>query len=158
MPEVRLRPMTAAEYRAYRERAVPDYADEVQRNTGIDRAAALRHAERVFTDLLPDGLATRGHRLLIAEHDDGRAIGRLWLADQQREGLRAAWIYDVEVDPELRGHGYGRRLMELAEGEARELGVQRMELNVFGDNPVARGLYESMGYVEMSRQLFKDLA
>ena len=44
-----------------------------------------------------------------------------------------------------------------AEEQARAMGVMRLELNVFGDNPVARSLYESLGYVEMSRQLYKDL-
>ena len=33
-----------------------------------------------------------------------------------------------------------------------------MELNVAGDNDGARRLYERMGYIEMSRQMYKDLA
>ena len=47
--------------------------------------------------------------------------------------------------------------MELLEEEVAALGLGRIELNVFGHNDVARGLYEDMGYVEMSRQLFKEL-
>ena len=47
--------------------------------------------------------------------------------------------------------------MELIVDEARAVGVSRIELNVFADNPVARHLYETEGYVEMSRQMVKLL-
>jgi len=57
----------------------------------------------------------------------------------------------------MRGRGFGRRLMELLEDRAAALGLRRIELNVFGHNEVARRLYEELGYVEMSRQLFKEL-
>ena len=158
MPEVTLRPMTAGEYRRYLERAIPEYADEVLRNTRIGRPEATRYAERVFEDLLPDGVRTRGHRLLLAfDATTGEEIGLLWVAQQRREGAPVGWIYDIKVEEALRGRGYGRTLMVHAEEEARAMGVSRLELNVFGDNPVARALYESLGYAEMSRQLFKDL-
>ncbi len=65
------------------------------------------------------------------------------------------WIYDIYVEESLRGKGYGRRLIELAEEEARRAGVTRMELNVARDNEGARSLYESVGYREMSRQMYK---
>ena len=47
--------------------------------------------------------------------------------------------------------------MEAADGLAREMGGERLGLNVFGDNPVARSLYESTGYVEISRQMRKSI-
>jgi GNAT superfamily N-acetyltransferase len=150
--------MSEQEYRAYRAWAVPDFAAEVRRNTGIEETEALAHAERVFRDLLPGGLATAGHRLLIAEDPrSGERVGLLWIARQRREGVQVAWIYDVSVEGSLRGRGYGRTIMEMAEDQARGLGVSRLELNVFGDNDVARRLYLSLGYSEMSRQMGKDL-
>ena len=39
----------------------------------------------------------------------------------------------------------------------RAAGMHRIELNVFGDNAHAQHLYESLGYVEMARQMGKDL-
>jgi ribosomal protein S18 acetylase RimI-like enzyme len=47
--------------------------------------------------------------------------------------------------------------MRLAEDEARGRGIDRIELNVFGGNDVARGLYRSLGYVETAAQMRKDL-
>jgi ribosomal protein S18 acetylase RimI-like enzyme len=43
------------------------------------------------------------------------------------------------------------------EDEVRTRNFTRAGLNVFGDNAVARRLYESLGYHETARQLYKDL-
>ena len=43
-----------------------------------------------------------------------------------------AWVYDVEIEPAYRGHGYGRRAMLLAEAEARARGMTSIGLNVHG--------------------------
>jgi ribosomal protein S18 acetylase RimI-like enzyme len=47
--------------------------------------------------------------------------------------------------------------LKLAEEFARNRGATKLELNVFGNNTVARGLYESLGYristVHMSKVL-----
>ncbi len=48
-------------------------------------------------------------------------------------------------------------MLDLFEVEARAGGHRRVELNVFGDNAPARHLYDSVGYVEMARQMGKDL-
>lgn len=158
MPDVTLRPMTAAEFATYLPWAKGEYADEVMRNTGISAEDAKRHAEDSFRDLTPHGVKTPGHQLLVAvDPQTGERVGLLWLTTRGSRGATALWIYDIYVEEPLRGKGYGRRLLQLAEEEARRAGVNRMELNVSRDNENARGLYESMGYVEMSRQMYKLL-
>jgi len=72
-------------------------------------------------------------------------------------GRRVLFVYDISIDPRFQGRGYGRATMTLAEGEARARGISRLELNVFGGNDVARGLYRSLGYVETAVQMAKDL-
>ena len=67
------------------------------------------------------------------------------------------WVYDIEIDPEHRGRGLGRDAMRLAEEEARRLGRQRIKLNVFARNAVARALYLSLGFEEMSIQMSKPV-
>jgi hypothetical protein len=47
-----------------------------------------------------------------------------------------------------------RRVIEV---EVRAAGMRRIELNVFGDNVRAKRLSESLAYVEMARQMGKDL-
>jgi ribosomal protein S18 acetylase RimI-like enzyme len=47
--------------------------------------------------------------------------------------------------------------MEFAEDEARRRGIDRVALNVFGGNEVARGLYRSLGYKENAVAMSKRL-
>ena len=154
-PDVTLRLMTEEEFEAYVEYVTAEYADEVARNTHISDEAARAKAERSMAESLPDGVHTAGHRLLIADGASGERVGHMWLAHKpEGDGL---FIYDIEVDEEARGKGYGRRFMELIEDEARTMGVSRIELNVYADNDVARHLYETSGYLEMNRQMVKLL-
>ena len=48
------------------------------------------------------------------------------------------------VKEELRGHGYGRRLLTLAENEARRRGARHVHLDTFSFQ--APGFYEKCGY------------
>ena len=49
-------------------------------------------------------------------------------------------------------------MIELFEAEVRARGLPRIELNVFGGNAVARGLYRSLGYDEVAVVMEKELA
>ena len=147
--------MTDQEFDAYAEHSTARYAAEVARNTLIGDDAARAQAERSTAQELPDGLHTPGHRLAIVEDAAGHRVGHMWLAHKPETDR--LYIFDIEIDEAARGKGYGRRCMELIVDEARAVGVSRIELNVFADNPVARHLYESEGYVEMSRQMVKLL-
>jgi ribosomal protein S18 acetylase RimI-like enzyme len=67
------------------------------------------------------------------------------------------WVWDVKIDEEFRGRGYGRQAMLLAETLARKEGALTMGLNVFGHNQVARTLYSSLGYRETAVQMRRTL-
>jgi ribosomal protein S18 acetylase RimI-like enzyme len=155
-PTVSLRPLTNAEYPAFLAASKAGYAEGIEIHGGQTREAALRKAEADFPAVLPLGLQTPGHRIFIVEAD-GAAVGRLWLAEREMGGRHVLYVYDVAIDPAHQGHGYGRAAMQLAEEQARASGIGRIELNVFGGNDVARGLYRSLGYRETSAQMAKDL-
>jgi ribosomal protein S18 acetylase RimI-like enzyme len=155
-PTVRLRPLTAEEYPAFLAASKAGYAEGIEVHGGQTHEAAQQKAEADFPAVLPLGLDTPGHFIFTVEAA-GVAVGRLWLADRQIAGRRVLYIYDVSILPEHQGRGYGRAAMQLAEAEARARGIGRIELNVFGGNDVARGLYRSLGYVETSAQMAKVL-
>ena len=64
---------------------------------------------------------------------------------------------DIEIRPEFRRRGYGRAVMLLAEEVARTHGAEYLGLNVFGHNPNARALYESLGYETQAVRMRKPL-
>ena len=155
-PAASLRPMRADEFPAFMDSSKRGYARDIQENGGQTAEFAKRKSDEDHAAILPDGLETPGHALFVVEAD-GEQVGVLWLAERDSGGRRVYWIYDVEIDERHRGRGYGRAAMLLAEEEAKRRGLSRIELNVFGGNDVARGLYRSLGYVENSVQMAKDL-
>lgn len=163
MVQVTLRPMGRTEFDAWRPRAVAEYANDHARAGSMPADRALEMAEKQFTDLLPDGPETRDHHLLVPE-SDGAAIGVLWLylpgdiPGATADGRQSAFVYDVEVAREMRGRGFGRAVMLAAERYARERGATSMRLHVFGENLVARRLYESLGYTATNISMAKSLA
>jgi ribosomal protein S18 acetylase RimI-like enzyme len=150
--------MTAAECDVYLAWVVDDYAAELQRNGKAAGDAAVAASRASFDGLLPDGVATDGQTLLIAEDaSSGERVGLLWFGPST-DDPSTAWIYDITVDEDRRGQGWGRVIMRLFEAEALRRGYARAGLNVYADNRVARHLYESLGYRETARQLSKGLA
>ena len=156
MERFRLRPMTAAEFAAYRARLIPSYAAEHVEAGDWDPDRAEELSARAIDDLLPAGPQTAGMLMLMAENGEGEQVGNVWIAlDRPRPG--AAWIYYIEVSPGQRGKGYGRTLLNAAEEAAAQHGITAMGLNVFGSNAVARKLYESNGYQVASLVMQKPL-
>ena len=155
---VRLRPMRADEFPDFEQVANREYADDMVANAGLTRAQAEQKSERDFARILPDGLETAGHHINVLEADPGgRPVGRMWYALEQRAGRRIVFLYDIHIDDECRGQGFGRAAMLELERIAAELGLERIELNVFGGNTRARGLYASLGYEEMAVTMVRTL-
>lgn len=158
MRELSVRPMTQAEFDEWQEVLSRRFADS-KVAAGTWRAEeALAKAREANAALLPHGLATEGMLILKAVRPDGAPVGRLWITLRHPQGAPGcAFLYDIEVEPELRGQGYGRALLAAAEDAVREHGLSELELNVFGDNPVAISLYSSSGYRVTTQQMRKAL-
>lgn len=154
MASVDLRPMTSAEYAAWMPAAIADYAAQHAAAGSRPADTSLDLARQEFAELLPEGLETEQHHLLVAE-SDGVRVGILWL--RVPSAGDAAFVFDVEVEPELRGKGHGRAIMLAAESYARDLGATALRLHVFGSNTVARSLYESLGYETTNVNMTKSL-
>ena len=150
-----LRPMTEAEFKRMKRVTLEDYARQRSRNFDTPIQQEREIAARQFAELLKDDLATEGHLLWSVVRDDGEVVGSLWIHVDAAE--RRAFIYDVTIGERYRGQGYGRRTLELLEGEMRPRGVTRIGLNVFGDNAVAHHLYRTHGYRTTSTHMEKKL-
>jgi len=136
--------------------SLKDYiADRILSGEGAELAEAT--AMESFALLFPDGKPTAGHIAQKAAGEDGETVGHVWIGPQSGGDGKAWWVWDIAVLPEHRGHGYGRKLMELAEAKAAANGARSMGLHVFGFNTVARNLYESLGYAPTSIRMSKQL-
>ena len=151
-----LRPMRNDEFPAYFEHAIVSYAADMVENAGFSLEAARSKSVADNEALFSNGLDTPGIVVLIVE-SDGEPVGNVVFGCRERHGRRQAFLYDIKIKPEHRGRGVGRRAMALLQEEARALGLERIELNVFGGNEVARGLYRSLGYQETFVTMAKDI-
>ncbi len=77
----------------------------------------------------------------------------IWLAIEPRGGF----VYDLRVFETYRRRGYAEQAMRLIEQVAREKGVGKVSLHVFGDNLGARKLYTKLGYSETNVLMSKSL-
>jgi ribosomal protein S18 acetylase RimI-like enzyme len=89
--------------------------------------------------------------------DDETKVGTLWLATREERSAGEWYVYDIVIDEEFRGKGFGRSTMQAAEDYVKSHGGTKLGLNVFGTNAVARGLYESLDYKTMTIGMRKDL-
>ncbi len=152
---VTLEPMSPSDIGAWLEQSKADHiADRV--DTGEDPDAARRITEALSENLFPSGVPAPGQYVFVVA-EDAVPVGSLWIGTGV-DGPPNVWcVWAIEIDAAARGHGLGRRTLKLAEEFARSAGATKLDLNVFGNNTVARGLYESLGYristIQMSKLL-----
>jgi GNAT superfamily N-acetyltransferase len=84
-------------------------------------------------------------------------VGGAWLGPNAAESPTTAWLFEILLDEDVRGQGHGRALLAAIETAALAAGYTSVGLNVFGDNRVARQLYETAGYDVRAMQLTKSL-
>ena len=62
-------------------------------------------------------------------------------------------IHDLAVNPDCRGQGIGRLLLQRVEHTAREFGCCKLTLEVQLNNTVAQGLYFGVGFIRATYDL-----
>ena len=153
MATVRFRPLREDEYEAWATAHTLGYAEGMIAFGGMSREHAEAKATRDVVAVLPHGVATEGAQLWVVEDERGTPVGTVFLG--VREG--GAWLYDITIEEAARGRGFGRATMLALEAEVEALGFGEISLNVWGGNDVARSLYRSLGYAEVSVGMKKRL-
>jgi RimJ/RimL family protein N-acetyltransferase len=155
---VRLVPMSEADYAEFLDWSIADYAEaQIQAETW--RAEDARHlAEGAFQRLLPDGLSTpMQHLCTIVDEALGEDVGFLWYGPREEESGQYVILYQFVILEPYRRQGYGTAALQALEDRARELGMDRVVLHVFGQNEAARALYRKAGYVERNVTMVRRL-
>ena len=99
---------------------------------------------------LAEALAPGSPHVLIVAEADGTVVGGAGLhpvGTSPRK--RHAMSLGIHVDPAFQGQGVGVLLMQsLCDYADRWLGLLRIELEVYVDNPRAQALYQRFGFVQ----------
>jgi len=154
--DVKLRPMRNDEFADWLPQMRDDYARSMIEEGGVSPESASQRAAAQTEQLFP-GERPSAEQLVFVVEADGEAVGELWLADRDDVLQRCLFVYQIHIAEAHRGRGCGKAAMLLAEEEARRRGIDRLALNVFGRNTVARRLYLSLGYAENAVAMSKSL-
>ena len=96
-------------------------------------------------------LARRGqHSTVLVGRDDGAIVATVMVGHDGHRG----WVYYVATDPDRRGQGFGRAIMNAAEDWLRTAGIAKLQLLVRRDNAKAGAFYGSIGYAEAQTIVF----
>ena len=117
--------------------------DEVARERRYLAMVQAPPIERVREFVL--GNINEGLAQYVAEAD-GELVGWADIIPGRRDTTRHMGALGMGVAREWRGQGVGRALLHAAIAHCWNLGLKRIELEVFVDNARAIALYESMGF------------
>jgi ribosomal protein S18 acetylase RimI-like enzyme len=137
-----VKPMTSEEFSIFVEKSIISYANEKTRSGNWNEEEALDRAKEDYERLLPQGEKTENNYLYSLYHGNAR-VGSFWVAVKPNQ---TGYIYNIEIEEEFRGKGFGKSAMKEIEIMAKELGLHKIELHVFAHNTPARKLYETIGY------------
>jgi ribosomal protein S18 acetylase RimI-like enzyme len=107
---------------------------------------------------------TRDHLGALVDHEDtvlfvarvdGRILGSLTLAFYRIPTGTKAWIEDVVVDADARGHGIGELLSRAALAEARARGAKDVSLTSRPSREAANRLYRRIGFEPRQTNVYR---
>ena len=96
-------------------------------------------------------MARRGKNATVLVGRDGSDIAASVLVGH--DGHRG-WVYYVSVDPDRRGKGHGREIMNAAEDWLRGHGIEKLQLMVRAGNAKVQTFYETLDYQEQARVIY----
>ena len=93
--------------------------------------------------------------VLFLARIDGRILGSLTLAFYRIPTGLKAWIEDVVVDADARGHGVGAELSLAAVAEAKARGAKDVNLTSRPSREAANRLYPRIGFEARDTSVFR---
>lgn len=154
--------MQNSAFAEYRESSIRGYAEENVAAGRWPAEGAMERSAADYLDSLPQGLATPDNFLyeIHSSAIDGipsHRVGYLWYAIVTKNGVRAGYVYDLEVSPEFRRQGHAECAFAALEPIARELKLASIGLHVFAHNAGAQALYAKLGYKVTGLNMVKHL-
>ncbi|MGH8128077.1 MAG: GNAT family N-acetyltransferase [Gammaproteobacteria bacterium] len=114
----------------------------------ITRLFTLEEEDRRILNDPQAEIVDRGGRVLLARID-GRIVGCVALVPGHPGMFE---LGKMSVEPELRNHGIGRKIVIAAISEARRIGAHSIFLGSSTRLPAAVHLYESLGFTHVTRE------
>lgn len=116
---------------------------EVRPITEADLASLGDHERRRFR-----GTLDNQHEMLVGLLG-GVPVGSVLIGGPKRDRFPGAlYLFALDVEPRFQNRGVGTAIIAAVEEEARQRGLNRVNLEVGVANDAARRLYERLGFAE----------
>lgn len=148
--------MSEDDFAAFLRKSIPEYAYDQMRAGNWTAGESVGRARAEFQQMLPNGLQTPNQHLSVIVDERGYKAGMLWYFVNGNRSRKTAFLIDLFLFPEARHKGYEPQVFELFEQEARGLGVERVELQVFTHKSDEIQLYRENGFQEVSVFFARD--
>lgn len=132
--------------------ATDEVVDAIRRMLPLLSRSAPPPSRQVVSEIVESPATT----LFIArDGEGGQIVGTLTLAVFRIPTAVRAWIEDVIVAEEARGHGCGEALTRAAIATARTAGAKTVELTSRPSREAANRLYRRIGFVERETNVYR---
>ena len=91
--------------------------------------------------------------LYVAVNSQNQVVGWCDVVPKRHEGLTHVGVLALGVRKEYRGGGVGSKLLTQAIAHTKQMGLEKMELDVFESNRSAIRLYEEFGFALEGRKV-----
>ena len=142
---MQMKKMNQQEFEIFQQSTMREYATMYAKEHDVPIEKAFETAKVDVTNYLPEGLNTKDHYFFDLKLDQ-QSCGYLWFGVREQSGKKKIFIFDILVHESARGKGSAKFMLAWLESEAKLMGLNEIYLHVFGQNKVARGLYESTGF------------
>lgn len=99
---------------------------------------------------LDEDAARDPNGIFVAEID-GRVVGFISTRQDREAGI--GHIPNLSLEPDCRGKGFGRKLIEFALQHFRDAGLTHAKIETLEQNAIGNHLYTSLGFREIARQI-----
>ena len=113
---------------------------------GFTQAAPIEELRKSLVEDMQRGV------IRLVAVDDSKTVGWCHIRPDRWEGFTHAGRLGMGLLKEYRGQGIGSALLYQSLGEARNQGLERVELSVFASNITAIRLYEKFKFVIEGRK------
>jgi len=150
---VTLRTMKSDEFQRHIITLIEGYAKDKVLAGNWCEEESIGRAKAELAKLLPTDEKTENN-YLYSILNDNQVIGMIWLA---QTGSEEGFIYEISIDDQFRGSGFGKEAMKQLEEVAKGLGMKKIGLHVFGHSNRAISLYEKLGYMPTNIIMVKEI-
>ena len=99
--------------------------------------------------------------LLMEEND--QPLGYAWIEFRNypesifKKAYKTVYVHQISISQNQRKKGYGSKFMDEITDIAKENGINKIELDYWFDNEIAKKFYKKKGYVKYREFVYKDI-